>query len=1183
MQTFIRYIKLICAGGAAAIIIQNTVYGVDGDRLLSRYYKAAAIGDYENALNVAGELFNEENNGEKETALFLAEEISSIPDYIPRIIEKYISFGELISNKNSRLDNLYRTLLMRLYAGKGDYGKAAEIRDALGFIKEMKIIGPFDIRAEQNFSGIKVSSPDNGKEYLCRVMSTPWYDIEANRSGCFILDALYARCDKSVFIAEARLTIDSDGRYRCIFGRSGKIAVEIDNIRVYESDIDTVYFPAQTELEGFLKKGDHRLRIYITGNNGGGCAFSAQVRKADGIIDESKKEWSERKWDQSESPFVRGYLLYRKGMYGGKNQVKEMMDQITPDHPLIAYARYYSARAESDPNLAWRILSREPGIIDVPDIALERFKRAVEFNMIGEIDRIEKESASRYSLSPVCALLSVGRALASSWYEEAIIRANGIRDLGYPIVSKQTLVSCYREIGAPDRSLKVLADLFKSGMDGNNVLENLEGGVSGGLCNKEWIALYERAHARDGYGIRYHCIMAGYYCDRNEPEKALPLLSAALRKAPCNDEIIYLTGRTYLLLGKKELAQYWFEKSVRIQPDNSEYRLALAILSDKNTDDQSVPFHEYIRAGKEYHNEPSVCLENKSDIEITADGNSIEHVRQIYLVNNADRANFLKTKYLVFDGVSEIVDEIRYAIIRADGNTESRDFISESLSDPESRIYYDLVAITVRAPKFKNGDILVFEYRKRTDNSLMKGYFGERIAFDTECRTVHAEVSIKSAVFPLYWKAENINPGQRGSGTSIVFKADNIPSVEKEPQMGAPRQYQPAIRITSVGNLREFHSWYGSRIREQEGLSPAVKKAVQTVCMNKKTDEEKIQAIYTHITERIRYTGFETGLGGYVPRKGDETYFSGVGDCKDIAFLLAQALRSEGLKADMAIVLTRNEGETDTGFVSLDSFNHALCKVECPGGKIVYLDGTVKGHSISELPDVDRDVNALVISEKRAYFEKIQGTGYIGFSEKTHSVVEISENLSAVISREVMREGPEVRATVDENLKSGEEKAIRFWNRLFPGAVISDYSATLTGNGMRSRYTLTLGTFATSTDGEMTIPSHIIETDLMHYTRLSARVHPIVFDQSGSIETETEYKIPRGYAVQILPADTRRSLGGILYETRYTRKDSAAVVVSLKISFTRMTIPRMEYEKLKKMFREISRDQNTRICFVKEN
>jgi len=40
--------------------------------------------------------------------------------------------------------------------------------------------------------------------------------------------------------------------------------------------------------------------------------------------------------------------------------------------------------------------------------------------------------------------------------------------------------------------------------------------------------------------------------------------------------------------------------------------------------------------------------------------------------------------------------------------------------------------------------------------------------------------------------------------------------------------------------------------------------------------------------------------------------------------------------------------------------------------------------------------------------------------------------------------------------------------------------------------------------------------------------------------------------------------------------------VNQKISFTRTTVPGAEYERLKKMFREISRDQNTRICFIKE-
>lgn len=119
-----------------------------------------------------------------------------------------------------------------------------------------------------------------------------------------------------------------------------------------------------------------------------------------------------------------------------------------------------------------------------------------------------------------------------------------------------------------------------------------------------------------------------------------------------------------------------------------------------------------------------------------------------------------------------------------------------------------------------------------------------------------------------------------------------------------------------------------------------VKKTAQIV-QGKKTDQEKIAAIYEYIVKNIKYDyeKAKTVQPGYLPNV-DQTLASGKGICFDYAALLTAMLRSQGIASRMII-----------GTVSPKDINHAwneiytedgwvIVKIEFQGNKWNRMDST---------------------------------------------------------------------------------------------------------------------------------------------------------------------------------------------------------------------------------------------------
>ncbi len=171
------------------------------------------------------------------------------------------------------------------------------------------------------------------------------------------------------------------------------------------------------------------------------------------------------------------------------------------------------------------------------------------------------------------------------------------------------------------------------------------------------------------------------------------------------------------------------------------------------------------------------------------------------------------------------------------------------------------------------------------------------------------------------------------------------------------------VHVSTFKTWEQIGTWYWSLARDQLDVDQEVRKKVQEITKDKKTDLEKVRAVY-HYATSLRYVALEFGLEGIKPRRCALTLARGWGDCKDKATIIVTMLRELGIPATLVLVRTGMRGDLPSGAPpSLGVFDHAIAYVPSLD---LYLDGTAELTGSMELPAMDRNAVALQINEGKA-------------------------------------------------------------------------------------------------------------------------------------------------------------------------------------------------------------------------
>ncbi len=100
----------------------------------------------------------------------------------------------------------------------------------------------------------------------------------------------------------------------------------------------------------------------------------------------------------------------------------------------------------------------------------------------------------------------------------------------------------------------------------------------------------------------------------------------------------------------------------------------------------------------------------------------------------------------------------------------------------------------------------------------------------------------------------------------------------------------------------EVARWYGSVQAEGARITPEIEQLAANLTQGKSTPQQKVDAIYQYVAQKVRYVALEFGLSGYQAHPASHVLKNGYGDCKDKAQLIVALLGAVGLTAFPALV-----------------------------------------------------------------------------------------------------------------------------------------------------------------------------------------------------------------------------------------------------------------------------------------
>ncbi|WP_395062299.1 transglutaminase domain-containing protein [Flavobacterium sp.] len=452
--------------------------------------------------------------------------------------------------------------------------------------------------------------------------------------------------------------------------------------------------------------------------------------------------------------------------------------------------------------------------------------------------------------------------------------------------------------------------------------------------------------------------------DDKKYTEALVEVDKALANFPYSFDLMQKKGSIYNNLNNVKEAEKFFRQSLSHNSGNSSLRKQLYDITKIPDEIEEVATKDIYKVIKARRNSTLkgdfgvTTLLDEYIVNILPEGGRKSKVTFLYEITSEKGIEEMKEYNLQSNSNSVLKSEI----VKLDGS------IVPAEEGDGTLVFTDL----------KVGDVIFIQY-ERYENSFGRFYkdFDLSCYFNSYYPTLE---SIFGFIYPP--NTEYISDFINGSITPSTKKINNktvmIWKKTNVPAMALVESYAPnfsdltnTIRISTIKTWKEISNWYSDLVKKNLKLDKITKNTYDEIFPNGVagiSQEEIAKKIYTYIGTNINYSSLDFRQSGYVPQKPSKTITTKLGDCKDVSTLFVALSQLAGLKANLVLVSTNDNGFTSMLLPSND-FNHCIVKVMLDN-KEQFLELTDKYLPFKALPSSLFNANALVISFDKAENEK---------------------------------------------------------------------------------------------------------------------------------------------------------------------------------------------------------------------
>lgn len=247
------------------------------------------------------------------------------------------------------------------------------------------------------------------------------------------------------------------------------------------------------------------------------------------------------------------------------------------------------------------------------------------------------------------------------------------------------------------------------------------------------------------------------------------------------------------------------------------------------------------------------------------------------------------------------------------------------------------------------------------------------------------QLEIKEYNFKQYKIQKTVAPD--GDQTVYTYTMQNIPVIKAELSAPGPSYYAPHILVMCKSaepkdekyvyfkTVKEQYEWYRKLVLQIGNDEKIIKEKTEEITKGITSDEEKVKTVFQWVQDNVRYIAFENGIAGFKPEKAQEVLRKKYGDCKGMANLLTEMLRSVKLDARRCWIGT-NHIAYDYSTPSLSVDNHMIC-AWMNKGKPVFLDATEKYIGFGEIAERIQGRQTLIENGNQYLLDRVPVVTYI--------------------------------------------------------------------------------------------------------------------------------------------------------------------------------------------------------------
>ncbi len=884
-----------------------------------------------------------------------------ILDFLEELAEKETLNGTMKAMVNADLKSYYKEV--------NDLKKSYSYGEKVGSVKDWMLVGTFDNVSASGFNKeyAPIFHPETNHEFTDKDGApVNWFSVDKYKSGEWINFAYHFYFNNSIIYAQTFCYSDKDQEVQFRIGTSGSLKLWLNDNEViseeeeWNNDLDTYIATAK------LKKGYNRILTQIGESDAGRSNFMLRITDKNGtpipglkyVSTENKPYKKETDFKSAVLPhFAEAYfeeqiekdpknlinyiLLTKTYLHNDKyypaRRVLKKAKELAPDcsyllwQSIDMYARKGDRTGTSETvEILKKLAPNEPSTVEIlysEEIEKENWEEAQKY-----LDLLEKDLGNNAKVLG----FKIGLASSESKVEELyklVDEAYEKYPYNYQFVYLKYLVE---EETSPNNSgnIKLIKKYLKYNYSpeaiqliANNYFK--EGDVSAGI--EEYKKLLELNPNSVGYQYK----IGNIYYQLRRYSDAISRFEKCTKMAPYIGSYYGNIADCQNELDKKDLAIKNYEKAILYNPTDYTRREKLRELEDEEdiwTYFGEDPNYEELFANspvaKDYPEDNSVILLDETQKVFYGDGGAEEKHIFMAKVFNASGIDIWKEYHIPHYSSQNLVIE-KAEVLKANGSTLK----AESSGGH--------VVFT----KLEEGDAIIIVYRiKNYQFGKLAKHFWDKHYFSIWFPYLKSKYSImvpKGMEFDYLVTNSDLKPNiEEKEGFQLYsWEKDTVAAVKQESYMPELTDVGEVLHVSSIPDWNFIADWYTDLAKNKAKVEDEVKETTEELFAGKEnlSDKEKVKIIYDYIVNNIRYSSISFRQSGLVPQKASKVLNTKIGDCKDVSTLFVSMCKEAGIKAELVLVDTRDNGSDDIKLPSID-FNHCIAKVDL--GKEYYVELT---------------------------------------------------------------------------------------------------------------------------------------------------------------------------------------------------------------------------------------------------